>query len=500
MAAYCASAMHEDYFSWCGLTVGYCMVEAGIAPVFGGSDTSRFLWAAAWLGWGTPVTTPHQGDVLVFDFGGGDHHVTLFEKDNGDGTWSCHGGNQTHQVKLTNFPKSKLMGIRRPIAAGMVVPLETVTPVKPASQRFADCLALVLHDEGGNDDDPRDPGGRTSRGIEQREWDVWRHTHSGLPADVWQAPQDQIIAIYHESYWNPLNCDALPAGVDYVLFDYGVLSGIPRSAKILQGFVGTDVDGEIGPKTIAATTQADAPTLIKRISDERLAFMHGLDAWPTFGKGWTARVQRVRDAALAMVSAAAAPAVGQVELPKPQIPSPPLLPDAIKAALPDAIKAAIGEALKEKAMVDATITQQGGQATAPKIDLSALTQVLAALGQINTAAAGLRPPQPATASTTPILSPIDKALGGQALVGLKTPLAILAYAGLWILQAVGTVGPATGDNATTTAQVLSAVIAAFGGLGITSKIDRGVQALAAAAAAVQKLPAPPAATPTSGGS
>ncbi|HEV7984287.1 MAG TPA: hypothetical protein VGP86_15445, partial [Xanthobacteraceae bacterium] len=44
MAEYCASVMHDDYFSWCGLTVGYCMTKAGVAPVFGSSDTSRFLW------------------------------------------------------------------------------------------------------------------------------------------------------------------------------------------------------------------------------------------------------------------------------------------------------------------------------------------------------------------------------------------------------------------------------------------------------------------------
>jgi uncharacterized protein (TIGR02594 family) len=310
MASYCDSVLHDDYFSWCGLTMGYCMDKAGIAPVFGTSDTGRFLYAAAWLGWGKPVGTPQLGDVVVFDFGGGDHHVTLFEKDNGDGTWSCHGGNQTHEVRLTNFPKSKVMGIRHPTPTPIIggVSQDTVPAVtKPASQRFASCVALVLRDEGGNDDDPRDPGGRTSRGIQQREWDVWRQTHLGLPADVWQAPQDQILAIYHESYWSPLNCDALPAGVDYTVFDYGVNSGINRSAKVLQGFVGADVDGEIGPKTIAAVAQHDASTLIKQISDERLTFLQGLNAWPTFGRGWTARVQRVRDAALAMVRS---PAVG----------------------------------------------------------------------------------------------------------------------------------------------------------------------------------------------
>ena len=204
MASYCDLVMHDDYFSWCGLTVGYCMDKAGIAPVFGTTETGRFLYAEAWLGWGKPVGIPQLGDVVVFDFGGGDHHVTLFEKDNGNGTWSCHGGNQTHEVRLTNFPKSKVMGIRHPAPVSGSVSQDTVPAVtKPASQRFADCVALVLRDEGGNDDDPRDPGGRTSRGITEREWDVWRQTHLGLPADVWQAPQDQILAIYHESYWSP---------------------------------------------------------------------------------------------------------------------------------------------------------------------------------------------------------------------------------------------------------------------------------------------------------
>jgi lysozyme family protein len=88
------------------------------------------------------------------------------------------------------------MGIRRPNVIGAVVqPQPVPAPLRAPSQRFATCVALVLRDEGGNDDDPRDPGGRTSRGIAQREWDVWRASHPGLPSDVWQAPQDQILGI-----------------------------------------------------------------------------------------------------------------------------------------------------------------------------------------------------------------------------------------------------------------------------------------------------------------
>jgi uncharacterized protein (TIGR02594 family) len=176
-----------------------------------------------------------------------------------------------------------------------------------AASSYDAALARLLVHEGGNDDDPRDPGGRTSRGILQREWDAWRGSHPGLPADVWRAPQDQVEAIYRQNYWNPLRCDDLPAGVDYAVFDYGVNSGIGRAAKVLQRLVATAVDGEVGPDTITAAKRANAAALIAAICDERLAFLQGLRTWPTFGKGWDRRVREVRAAARAMVAKPASP-------------------------------------------------------------------------------------------------------------------------------------------------------------------------------------------------
>lgn len=114
MAAYCNSVLHLDYFEWCGLTVAYCLSKAGRKPVFGNGDLQRFLWAAAWLDFGQAVQSPQPGDVVVFRFAGGGHHVTLFESDLGNGYWACRGGNQSHQVKVTNFAKSSVMGVRRP--------------------------------------------------------------------------------------------------------------------------------------------------------------------------------------------------------------------------------------------------------------------------------------------------------------------------------------------------------------------------------------------------
>ena len=80
---------------------------------------------------------------------------------------------------------------------------------------FQKCLQLILASEGGNVDDPDDPGGRTSRGVTQREYDAYRHAHPGLPEDVWFAPQSAVADIYDMSYWQPWG-PRFPGGVDYV--------------------------------------------------------------------------------------------------------------------------------------------------------------------------------------------------------------------------------------------------------------------------------------------
>lgn len=184
------------------------------------------------------------------------------------------------------------------------IPAPAPAPAPTKASDFPRSVALTLKWEGGNDDDPHDPGGRTSRGIIQTEWNKWRQTHPGLPADVWQAPQAEVLAIYKQNYWDAMNCDSLPPGVDYAIFDYGVNSGIGRAPKVLQRILGVAVDGAIGPATVAAISTDKAPViaLINQICDERLHFLQGLSTWGNFGRGWTTRVAGVRKDALAMVN------------------------------------------------------------------------------------------------------------------------------------------------------------------------------------------------------
>lgn len=105
MASYCAQYTHDD-IAWCGLTAAYCMTLAGIRPVFGDTDTERWMWADAWSTWpdGDKLSEPTLGCVVVFLWDSGSHHVTLFEREEGD-SYICRGGNQSDMVNTAAFPK-----------------------------------------------------------------------------------------------------------------------------------------------------------------------------------------------------------------------------------------------------------------------------------------------------------------------------------------------------------------------------------------------------------
>lgn len=160
-------------------------------------------------------------------------------------------------------------------------------------------LNAVLKAEGGNDDDPADHGGRTSRGITQREYDSWRRLKGEPAIDVWKAPQADIEAIYHDEYWMPY-CDLLPIGADFLLFNMNVNAGPSRGAKILQTALGVPADGRIGPVTREAITKIDAKVLIENYSTASKAFYLGLHQ-AKFTKGWLNRVAFVRATALQMI-------------------------------------------------------------------------------------------------------------------------------------------------------------------------------------------------------
>lgn len=163
-------------------------------------------------------------------------------------------------------------------------------------ENYAQALKQVLKYEGGRVDDKRDPGGRTAFGITQDTYNAWRKKQ-GLPnADVFTISQAEVASIYKYEYWDAIRGDDLPSGVDFAVFDYAVNSGVSKAAKTLQAVVGVTQDGQIGPQTI----QASKDYVAMSITNRRLAFMQSLSIWPTFGKGWSARIADVKNQILAL--------------------------------------------------------------------------------------------------------------------------------------------------------------------------------------------------------
>jgi lysozyme family protein len=115
---------------------------------------------------------------------------------------------------------------------------------------------------------------------------------------------DQLGHIYKDGYWDKCRCDDLPAGVDYAVFDAAVNSGPARSAKWLQGAVGAERDGGIGPQTLAKVADHRPEVVVTRMLDARLAFLKSLATWPYFGRGWGRRVEEVRTIAGGMAGSA----------------------------------------------------------------------------------------------------------------------------------------------------------------------------------------------------
>jgi lysozyme family protein len=179
---------------------------------------------------------------------------------------------------------------------------------------FERALSLVLKHEGGWSDDPHDPGGATNLGVTIGTLSLWLG-RPATKAEVRALTVATVAPIYRRKFWDAIQGDALPAGLDYALFDFAVNSGPKRAVIGLQRVLGVADDGRLGPVTLAALSGRDVPALIEGLCDGRLTFLRALSTWPRFGRGWGRRVEEVRAAARTLhgapISVAACPSCGR---------------------------------------------------------------------------------------------------------------------------------------------------------------------------------------------
>lgn len=177
--------------------------------------------------------------------------------------------------------------------------------------RFAICWPFVLAQECPRPDDwsnarnfsndAHDPGGATMCGITQREYDLYRKSKGEPTQSVRYVIEPEGEEIY-ELYWLP-ECPKLPAGLDLCFFDEAVNAGPHTATKILQRMLDIDADGTWGPLTdLAVKGLSDVKAAIVSFTAKREAYYRALPGFPYFGHGWLNRSERIKAAALLMVT------------------------------------------------------------------------------------------------------------------------------------------------------------------------------------------------------
>jgi len=163
--------------------------------------------------------------------------------------------------------------------------------------RFAACLPVILHHEGGWADHPKDPGGATMKGVTLATYSKYLGRPAGKD-ELRNISDADLQQIYHSLYWDRASCARLPVGVDLCVFDMAVNAGPGRAVKLLQETVGSAADGAIGPETLAAVAKQNPLHLIRQYSEARRVFYKSLGAYVTFGRGWLRRTDEVEAEAI----------------------------------------------------------------------------------------------------------------------------------------------------------------------------------------------------------
>jgi lysozyme family protein len=165
---------------------------------------------------------------------------------------------------------------------------------------FDHSLDLVLKSEGGYVDNPKDPGGITNLGVTAKVWATYKG-RSTTHKEMKNLTRADVAPLYEKKYWDACNCDELPSGIDYLVFDFAVNAGTGRSIKTLQKVLNVPEDGHIGNVTIQNVEIADKSDLVNKFSEAKKEFYSSLSTFPTFGKGWFSRVDQARVNASGMI-------------------------------------------------------------------------------------------------------------------------------------------------------------------------------------------------------
>ncbi len=286
------STIEDDEVPWCAAFVGAILEREGYA-------STRSLLARSYLNWGTPLALPKNGAIAVFERGSDPKagHVGFVMGQSGDYLYIL-GGNQANRVQLNTYSQQRLLGLRWP---GLKITKKTAAKSPPPSTAFKNALEAVLHVEGGWSNHPEDPGGATNYGI---TLGTYRHalntavitgTSKTVMEGLKTIPQSDVRQIYWVLYWQAAHCSELPEALAIVHFDAAVNHGVGRAIQFLQKTIGAAVDGEWGPETKARARKASGENSLEKYLGLRLDHYQSRPHFKTFGRGWLARLEHIRN-------------------------------------------------------------------------------------------------------------------------------------------------------------------------------------------------------------
>lgn len=170
---------------------------------------------------------------------------------------------------------------------------------------FDSSFAKVIESEGGYSNDPLDTGGETNLGVTKAAWSAYlgRPVQDG---EMKALTVDVVKPFYKQLYWDKVNGDNLPKGLDYVAFDFAVNAGPAQAVKFIQRGVGVKDDGVIGPVTLSKIAQANTRMLILGFTNQKELFYRNIVARKPeqnrFLKGWLTRVSTTEAKAMTMLA------------------------------------------------------------------------------------------------------------------------------------------------------------------------------------------------------
>lgn len=179
-----------------------------------------------------------------------------------------------------------------------------------AVENFETIMNAILNLEGGFSNDPRDPGGMTNLGVTSRNWAAWLRVPLSTitQEDMRALTTKDVMPFYRANYWNIIDGDSLPGGLDAQVMHMEVNAG-GVAARELQAIVGATQDGMIGEQTLGMIrvyvgyiASGGMIGLLGALVNAQLNYYKRLPEYDIYGNGWTRRVNTIAALARTLVT------------------------------------------------------------------------------------------------------------------------------------------------------------------------------------------------------